>query len=313
MGIIDNKFNSLHDFIKYVDTSIKDATELEKIRFIYIAILSNDFAFDLDYSSGNNKTKKIIYNNSLFSEKVFDNIFKNKIIICKSISYIFEYICTYFGLNVKTERVNANPKEPGHVYNIVELKDKTIFMVDLQEDLENVQAHCRTKYFGLDLNHKYGIIDKETLEAIDIKIKYITLNCMYNDDYLIFLKRAMKTNALLEDKMELFFSCLDVCCQTFDMQYYQRKWFYKTKLDEYLTLAERKKVMIIDSFKKTNKEKNYYLIFLIILKDNLHKFYIFDENTKEFREMFDTEFNDKLGEGLITFQKIPAYIFKKTK
>ena len=85
--------SNLSEYIEKVKEYKKknqNISEEELIRYVYLD-LGKRFSFDLSFSFGNTKTKKRIYANSK-KEEDLDKAMESNIIICKSVSYIVEYI-----------------------------------------------------------------------------------------------------------------------------------------------------------------------------------------------------------------------------
>ena len=139
--------NYLDNYINKLLIETKEFTELEKVRYVYLD-LGKIMSFDPLFYYGNEKNKKRIYKECEYSEEKLCLNLKNGIGICKSISYLLEYVLTK--LNIKSKAIvdYSDIVYYHHVTNMIYLTDGTKFEVDLQHDLENIQAHQKTRYFG---------------------------------------------------------------------------------------------------------------------------------------------------------------------
>ena len=89
--------SSLEKYVEKVKKETEGFSSMEKLRYIYWD-LGSKFAFDLDFSFGNSKTRKQIYDHSR-SEDDLNRCLENNTAICKSIAYIFSYVMKELGVN----------------------------------------------------------------------------------------------------------------------------------------------------------------------------------------------------------------------
>lgn len=291
-------FDSLQQYLEYIKGFLHNLNELEQIRLIYLSLLSNDFAFDLEFAFGNRQTKIAAYNSCTYSEYTLNVLYKNKKILCKSLAYLFEYICNYFGYNVETITAEAEYGLCGHVYNGINLGNGIRFTVDPQKDLDNVQAHMKTKYFGLDYEQQGTVISEGTLEKIDYKLNYINEKGSYTDDYLYFLKKALQTPASLEEKMMLFVSNIEVYYDTTAMQYLARRWHYSELLLKFLTTSEYSRINILDCYSEDNHHRENFMCIIVNNEENGNIIFVFDNKERKFVRITDLETINRIQEEL---------------
>ena len=92
--------SSLEKYVEKVKKETEGFSNIEKLRYIYWD-LGSKFAFDLDFSFGNSKTRKQIYDHSR-SEDDLNRCLENNTAICKSIAYIFSYVMKELGVNIES-------------------------------------------------------------------------------------------------------------------------------------------------------------------------------------------------------------------
>ena len=76
--------SKLEKYIEEVKRKTEGYSDIEKLRYVYLD-LGKRFAFDLNFSFGNSRRKKEIYDHSGFQEEL-EKSMENNTIICKSIS-----------------------------------------------------------------------------------------------------------------------------------------------------------------------------------------------------------------------------------
>ena len=92
--------SSLEKYVEKVKKETEGFSNIEKLRYVYWD-LGSKFAFDLDFSFGNSKTRKQIYDHSR-SEDDLNRCLENNTAICKSIAYIFSYVMKELGVNIES-------------------------------------------------------------------------------------------------------------------------------------------------------------------------------------------------------------------
>lgn len=153
-----------------------DITELELIRYVYLT-LGERLSFNEKFLPfGNSKTRQNMYKYHSQFKNDLEECLKSTKIICKSSSYILEYILRSFKVDIKTLVDQDDIRKCPHVYNIIKQKDGRTYFVDLQEDLYNIQSHYFTKNFGIDsIKEMNMVISRFEQEQIDRKIGQLIL------------------------------------------------------------------------------------------------------------------------------------------
>ena len=249
--------SKLTDYIGKVKEYIvknPDLSELEIVRYVYLD-LGKMFKFNLDFFFGNSKTKRHIYRESGTAEGVNQSM-NSQIIICKSLSNIFERIMNELGIDATTVIDPDDEKLCPHVYNIVGLKDGRRFSVDLQSDLGNIQSHAVTKHFGLStlFDDKNLVISRYELEQIDRKLGYIDNENYYSDDYLYLLKSDIGSFESFPEKARFVLENVDIY-ENKDMGYFERKMKHEAMLRDLFTPLEMRRVHLIDCYSENKRSK----------------------------------------------------------
>ena len=127
-------------------------TQLEKAYYIYLE-LGKLIIEDTKFVFGDWKTK---------NETYYDDIDKEFIGICKSISELYVAILSDERIGINAEIVRQNPdRKISHVDTILNIYGKK-YLVNLIIDLSNIKFYRRTKGFGINL---YEEIDHPLLQT----------------------------------------------------------------------------------------------------------------------------------------------------
>ena len=137
----------LTEYIEKIENYVSqhgNMTEIEIIRYVYLD-LGKRFSFNEKFLPfGNSKEKKNMYRYRSSRLEDLEECMETNKAICKSISYILEYVLKSLGIDIKTVADSNNKRSFPHVYNIITLKSGESFSVDLQEDMYNIQSHSFT-------------------------------------------------------------------------------------------------------------------------------------------------------------------------
>ena len=277
--------SSLEKYIEKVKEETKNFSDIEKLRYVYLD-LGKRFSFNLDFSFGNSETKKKIYNKSHKSNELEQSM-ENNTIICKTSSTIYEYIMKKLGINIKTETDDIDMRKYPHTYNVVTTKENKKYLFDLQEDMRYIKAHLRTQRFGISMqkDDEEPIINRFELEQIDKKLKYITNELYYTDEYLELIKNNMKMFDDFSERVQDLIGC-------------------DNKEGLLFSQKERNKIHLIDCYIENNGKRDYKLCMAVDKKDDTD-IYIFSEDTNSFEKKTLKEFAQMTeNDGLVNLQKI---------
>jgi len=226
---------------KYRSEIPSNLSDIEFLKAVYIK-LAYEKAFDEKYYFGNNGTIKKIYKlaqknkNSRVAGK------EKRTIICCSLSYEIEHLLAEFGYKCF---VTPSFEIGDHVFPIVVLDDGTQIKYDLQQDLENIQTHCRTRFFatsdGDDFAYNLHVIDNEEQFKIDQAIGYVNTTEDYRDSDIENLdkKIAENSDATIWQKLNIILSDTKVNDISQDTGYIEcYKYYAKRLLPRYFTTKE---------------------------------------------------------------------------
>lgn len=301
--------SSLEKYIEKVKEETKKFSDIEKLRYVYLD-LGKRFSFNLDFSFGNSETKKKIYNKSHKSNELEQSM-ENNTIICKTSSTIYEYIMKKLGINIKTEADDMDTRKYPHTYNVVTTKENKKYLFDLQEDMRYIKAHLRTQRFGISMqkDDKGPIINRFELEQIDKKLKYITNEVYYTDEYLELIKNNMKMFDDFSERVQFALENIEAYNNS-NMKYADRKWRMEdligcdNKEGLLFSPKERNKIHLIDCYIENNGKREYKLCMAVDKKDDTD-IYIFSEDTNSFEKKTLKEFAQMTeNDGLVNLQKI---------
>ncbi len=277
--------------------------ELEIIKYIYID-LGNRLSFDNRFIPfGNSKSREKIYKYSSRNIIDLDNCMHTNTAICKSLSYILEYILTKFNISIKTIIDPLDNSKYPHVFNQINLKDGRKFCVDLQEDINNIQTHSFTSNFGLKTIYSpVLLINKKEQEQIDRKIGYISNNNYYSDEYLYLLHHIADNIEDFREKAKFILENIDAV-ETNKMGYIDRQWHHKNILENFFTKQEFDydtnlgKIKIFDCYKDTLNGRKYYN-FMTVRDKNKTDIYVYNEKKSKYVKMEHENYYNAIQNGL---------------
>lgn len=233
--------NNLDKYVEKIKRYIAEhpeMTETEIIRYVYLD-LGKRFYFNEKFTPfGSSKSKQNLY--KYHSRNIIDleECMETNVVICKSVSYILEYILRNLGVSVYTEIDKNDIRKCPHVYNRIVEKDGTAYFVDLQEDMYNIQTHSFTRNFGIDSIYKMNcVISRFEQEQMDKKNGYISERNYYSDDYLYLLHSVADLIDDFDEKIKFILENIDICeCE--DIGYTDRQWHHKRILEEFFGKKE---------------------------------------------------------------------------
>lgn len=307
--------NKLTEYIKEVKKHIsqqEDLTETEIIRYIYLD-LGKRLSFNENFLPfGSSKKKQNLYkyhSRSLFDlEECMDT---NKA-ICKSISYILEYVLKEFSVNIKTVVDPIDQRKCPHTYNLITQRDGKRYFVDLQEDVYNIQSHSFTKNFGYSAKDgKSYVISRFEQEQMDRKNGYIDDENYYSDDYLYLLKYDANFMEDFDEKVRFILDNIDIYDNP-NMGYTDRQWHHKTILEEFFNNKEFNyqdntgKIRMINCYKDMNDER-YYVNCIAVQTKNGEEIYIYNKKEYRYCQMDLRNFAKAVKNGLVIHNcKVPG-------
>lgn len=298
--------SKLKKYIEEVKRKTEGYSDIEKLRYVYLD-LGKRFAFDLNFSFGNSREKKEIYSHSGLPKEL-EKSMEDNIIICKSISYIYEHIAKQLGIKAESIKAPEDYRKYPHMYNIITTKEDQKYKFDLQEDMRYIKANMRTKHFGKAIDEEQDLVTRKELENIDRKLQYINKDQYYTDEYLELIKLNMQMFENLEEKAEFVFNNLDAYVNK-NMKYADRRWRMEdiigTDYQEGLIFSkeDKKKINIVDCYKKINGEKKYKLGITVAKKNGIDV-YMFSEEMNSFEKLTLEQFAEQVENGLVNIQGI---------
>lgn len=276
-------------------------TELEKIRYVYLD-LGQRLSFNLNFSFGNREKQKEIYNRAK-SNNFVEEDFKNNNGICNSMSYMLEKILTELGVNIRTVTAPLDERYCAHTYNVVTSQDGEEYIIDLQEDLENIQSHSFTKNFGRSTEKdKLPPITRMDIEKVDKKLGAIKDDFYYADEYLHLIKTVSDSIKEIDQKAEFVFENLEAYDAP-KMEYAERKWHHEKLLKELFSEKELKKIHQIDCYRKTPEGREYQNCIVVELSGKTD-IYLFSKEESRYKKISMEEFAKEKENGLVNMEGI---------
>jgi hypothetical protein len=293
----DFNLSNLENYIERMKIETAGFSELETIRYIYID-LGKRLTFDPNFYRGNSSQKTRAYRDS---EKVDapEKGMETGVIICKTSSRILEMVLNSLG--IKTSIVSAHDTENercDHVYNVVRLKDGKLISIDLQLDLNSIQSHSRTKFFGLDEWEKSPIINRFELEQIDKKIGYISDKDYYTDDYYDMMKYHADMLDDFYEKADLVFNNIEIWNNP-HMHYTERDWYHRKLVERIFTPEEVRKIKFLKCYKKDSSGRRDYKQYVAIENGKKPILYRYNVEDYKYDQITPEELIQDEGNGLV--------------
>lgn len=271
----------LDDYVLEIKNNLKqipNLTEEEIIMFVYLD-LARRFKFDDDFFFGGSKRKKQIYHNSRYISEL-NKCFENNKIICRSSSYILEYVLTKLNIKIRTIYENNPLKKYQHVLNVITPSDGSEeYSIDLQNDIANICYHNFTSNFGKSIdNDNTFIISKERQKQIHQKLGYISSNNMYCDDYIELFKMYTLSDIPFSEKIDLVLKNIDPYPYP-NINYWERRWHHEYILDQLFDSSELKnKLNTVEFYTINNNIKEYNTGFFVCTKEGTIVYYYSKDN-----------------------------------
>lgn len=291
-----NKYiETLKQKIEHLEKAIKEKlTEEEIIMFIYID-LGEQLYLNPDFMLGNTKTKEEIYINDNTISKL-EEIFKKRKVTCKTASKILEYIIKKFGINITTNENDSKDTKYKHTYNIIFPSDgREPYRIDLQNDLKNIQFHTMTRKFGRALNENRYVISLQKQKEIHKKIKYLTQEKPYTEEYMYLLKLGASEFDNIYKKIDFVLKNIEPNPNP-NIKFLERAWRHK-KIFEYIFDGhEIDKILNgITCYKINENNEKEYINCFFIFKGNTY-IYLYDENQFGYKKYALEKFAIKIKE-----------------
>lgn len=272
--MLDEYVLEIQDYLK-VHPNLK---EEEIVMYVYLDLASR-LKFDDDFFFGGTKKRKEIYHNASFKNELNKCLEENKI-ICKSASYIMEYVLRKLGINTITVEDGNSLAKYNHVLNIVIPTDGSkSYKIDLQNDISNIHYHGFTSNFGMDIyDDKKYIISPDRQRKIHEKLNYISNNNPYTDEYLELFKIYLPSDLSFAEQIDHVLKNIDPVPYP-NVSYWERRWKHEKMLTTLFDEIElERKLHIIEFYKDNGYTKTYNNGFFINTHDGVTVYYYSKEN-----------------------------------
>ena len=270
-----------------------DLKEEEIVMYVYLDLASR-LKFDDDFFFGGTKKRNEIYTNAAFVNELNRCLEDNKI-ICKSASYIMEYVLKKIGINIITVS-DGNPLvRYNHVLNIIIPKDgSSSYKIDLQNDISNIHYHGFTSNFGMDIydDEKY-IISPDRQRKIHEKLNYVSKDNPYTDEYLELFKIYLPIDLSFTEKIDHVLKNIDPVPYP-NVSYWERRWKHEKMLSNLFDSKElERKLLIVEFYKDNGYTKVYNNGFFINTRDGVIVYY-YSKNNFQYESYSLKEFAKKV-------------------
>lgn len=298
-----SKLSKYVEKVKEYKKQNPNISEEKLIRYVYLD-LGQRFSFDLNFAFGNTKTRQKIYARGRAEEQL-NEAMESNIMICKSISYILEHILKQVGVNIRTVVAPNDERKCAHMYNIITPKEGEEYIIDLQEDIENIQSHSFTKNYGLSTEpDEPPVITRFEIEQLDRELGYIDDEHYYSDEYMYLLKSTIGYFTELPEKVEFVLENIDIY-ENRNIQYAERQWRHTKMLNELFTPEELRKIRIIDCYQQNGEERDYKNCIAVENK-GVATMYMYSTEENRYCKMSIQEFAKMTQNGLVNLQGVPG-------
>ena len=272
--MLDNYVNEIEEYFKLNP----NLDEVEKIMYVYLD-LALKLKFDDDFFFGGTKKRKEIYYKASLIDELNKCLEKNKI-ICRSASYIMEYVLKKLGVKIITIEDGDSLAKYNHVLNVIIPKDGSkSYKIDLQNDISNIHYHGFTSNFGMDIyDDKNFVITPDRQKKIHQKLGYISDNNPYTDEYLELFKIYLPDDLSYAEKIDHVLKNIDPVPYP-NVSYWERRWKHEKMLTSIFDPIDlERKLRIVEFYKDNGYEKTYNNGFFIHTKDGVTVYYYNKEN-----------------------------------
>lgn len=296
--------NSIKNYIEKMKKETEGYSEDEIVRAVYID-LGKRLSFNLDFFLGNAEQQKKIY--ATRGMHMAEEALNSNIIICKDSSHIMEIVLKHLGIDViTTVDPDEYKKKCAHVFNIVRPKDgRPAYKVDLQQDLENIQAHMRTTEFGTALTSEFpDTISRDELERIDKKIGYIGRGYYYADEYIDLLRLYASYFKNIQERLGFVLNNIEIYHNK-EMQYAERRKLHKGILKKIFTRDELTKIHQIDCYIDNHTGREYIPCITASTPKRRTDIYLFSPQENKYNKIDYEDLIQQMNNGLVLKQIIP--------
>ena len=188
------KINTLEDFIKNMPKNLN--TNIEKARYLYLELGKRSF-FD-------SEARYMFW--TLEGVNLDHVEYRNpNIVICSALNRQYANLLKMIKISCEIQR-DEGPFETFHDSLVFYDENGVEHGTDFSYDLKNIQAGCKTTYFGRKT------IDEDLLREIDISLGYISRDVGYVDEHWYLVRDAISTDKMkLQDKIRILLSALEKC------------------------------------------------------------------------------------------------------
>ena len=311
--------NSLDKYVEEKRKELKEKNitdELEIVRYIYLD-LGNKFSFNNKFIPfGNSRYRQNLYRYHSRNINDLNECMNTNTAICKSLSYILEYVLKKFDVNIETVEEKCEQVNYPHVYNFIKLKDGRKFCVDLQEDISNIQTKSFTGNFGVSSPYScIRIITRQEQEKIDRKLGFLKEDECYTDEYLYLLHSVADGIKDFREKVEFILENIDIV-PTNDMGYIDRQWHHKNILEDFFDINEfdyvhnTAKIRMYDCYKDIQGKRKYYN-FIVVMEQKNVDIYIYNSKESNYKKMNIKNYVNSITNGLMVHKGKVPYLKQK--
>ncbi len=295
-------FTTIDEYIEFLKNKVEHyENDYLKVLYIYLN-LGTYFSFDTNYYFGNSKEKKSMYRKVSYTKDYFNKCFSSRMIICKSLSYICEYIYNYFGYYT----ISKVEDDSDHVYNVIKIQNKR-YLIDLQLDLINIHSHSSLSYFGMDNNFFYDIIQMEELNNYLLNLEYFSSPNLLTNNILISEKNYLYKISTLSGKILYINNLINKLISPIgylETVYNHKNFFYKL-----LTRKDFNKLSFASFYNVSSKCFVHFISYFE--KNNTASIYMFNKNKNMYEIISENELLKDIKNNNLIIKKGQLHLYGK--
>lgn len=248
---------------------LDNVPEEKIVAYLYLE-LGNLLSFDINFLPfGSSKKRQEIYSKSSFL-RTLENCFKEKTVICKSISYILAYVGKKLGIDIIVVKDKNDTRRTPHCYNVIRPKDGgEPYTVDLQEDMYHIKMHDSIENFGLSLKkHNTYVIALQRQKELFESLGYYTY-----EDYYDNMKLDLGCIEKFRDKVGFVLENIEICENPY-INHIDRQWCHARRLEKLFDRIQFNyregsgKIRFKNCYKIIDGKKTYYNVVVVDNGDN---------------------------------------------
>lgn len=263
--------------------------EIEKQIAMYIYLeLGRTKVFDEHFYLADKETQNKIIKLNARIKTSRNSLIKNRKVTCLKIANLYKILLRDFKIRCITARLHP---QSTHYYNAIKFSDGSLIVADLQKDMSNIQARCKTEFFGHEYKQDKIVTEGLTEEEIFKLHKacgYVNKKEDYMDEKIEILAARLRglppdqlLDELLRDK--------DVNKLQEDIGYIEFFKYYTKLIKKVAPMYDNKEIKYLNCYRRKDvgkrKTEKDYLMCIYAECNNELSIYLFNQAEKCFQKV----------------------------